>query len=76
MSVPSCDGLKPRPDSPDDLLVGGRQHPVLGREVVLDRPDGDLRARGDLADAHLVQATLGHDVQQRVGDGGLFRYWA
>ena len=35
-----------------------------------------LRARGDLADAHLVQATLGHDVQQRVGDGGLFRYRA
>ena len=33
-------------------------------------------APGDLADTHLVQATLGHDVQQRVGEDGLFPYGA
>ena len=50
------------------MAVGVPEHVVLGREVVLDGADRDAGAGGDRADARTLQARLGDDLEQHLGE--------
>jgi hypothetical protein len=39
---------------------------LLGREVVVDRPHGDLDGVGDLGDGDGIEATLAEQAQRRL----------